>query len=428
MGDTASVSVRSFSAGVWSDWTTVRVFSSRASGRDTLSLPLSADSLQVAFSYSTPEPALYFAVDEVSLDGVSDLGSDWEVSEILAPPYTFVDSMTDVGYRVRNNGDSTDTAIVLFGAVSQFSDSVSVVLGPGADTVLHGSFAPMTPGYVKLYAVVSSDRDTFPLNDTLVLSLRVYPNPITVIVSSPTSPPLIDGLVWNQGTFVPPWDSAAKVPASAWLDGSPIGACTLLVTHDDTTVSFGLILFSDTRSDPGDLLIVALDDDGDGVWAPDSSEGWDLLYPDGWYATPLPGTVPPTHRPELGALFGFYFNSSEIYKRQVEWRLRRYGPAGPESLPPGRDTVRLMVMYRNGEDGAVLCRWPQTARPDEPATFGTLVLREVVGVEERITARMDGEMRVYSASGRFVGRSLRGLPPGVYFVLREGRVRRVILR
>ncbi len=406
----------------------LRIYSSSSSGTDTLPLPLPADSVQVAFSYSTPGPALYFAVDEVGVVGVSDLGRDWEVAEFLAPPYLFVDSLVSVGYRFRNNGEFTDTATVVFGAVSIFSDSTSVVLPPGTDTVLYGTLVSTVPGNVVLYAVVSSPSDTFHRNDTLTLSLRAYPSPTSRIVSSYRSSPLIDGLVWESGSFLPPWDSAAKVPASAWLDGSPIGACTLAVLHDDTTVSFGLILSSDLRADPEDLLLLALDDDGDGYWAPDSSEGWNLLYTDGWYSTPLPGTVPPSYRPDLGPTFAFYFNLSEIYKRQVEWKLRRYGTPGPENLPGGRDTFRLMLLYRNGEDGKVLCRWPQTASPEDPATFGTLVLHNPVRVDEGGVKGRAGRVRIYSPSGRFVGSSLRGLPSGVYFVVGGGKVRRVVVR
>ncbi len=426
VGDTASVVVRTFSGGSWGAWVPVRTFHFSASGRDTLPLPLPADSVQLAFSYSTPEPALYFAIDDVEIAGVSALGRDWEVSEIVAPPYLFVDSLVRVGYRFRNNGDFTDTATVLFGAVSFFTDSTSVVLPPGADTVLYGALAPITTGYVGLYAAVSSPSDTFHGNDTLTLSLRVYPTPTTEITSSPYPPPLVDGLVWANEGFVPPWDSAAKVSASAWLDGAPTGACTLAVVHDDTTVTFGLVLSTDTRPDPGDLLLVALDDDGDGSWDPDSSEGWNLIYPGGWYSTPLPGIAPPSYRPELGPLFSFHFNPSETYKRQVEWRLRRYGTPGPENLRG--DTVRLMLLYRNGEDDKVLCRWPQTASSEDPNTFGTLILRRGLEVTERLSVIGEGGVKVYSASGRFVGPSLEGLPPGVYFVLSGGRVRTVVIR
>ncbi len=427
-GDTGKVLVR-FRSGSWGGWTVLRSLSSTSRGTDTVPLPVGGDSLQVAFTYSAPGPSLYFAVDEVSVEGVVRLGVDWEAASILTPPYTFVDSAVIVGYRVRNNGEATDTATVFYGVVDGPSHSTPVVLPPGGDTVLRLPVSSSVPGYIPLFLIVSAPSDTFNSNDTLTLHLRTYPNPEYQLLARYAPPPLIDGYVLSGTTYLPPWDSAPRVPAGAWLDGSPIGSCVLLAASDGTYLYLALVTSADTYLDPLDAVLMAIDDNGDGTWASDSSEGWNLLRPPAWYVSPSPGVVPFSLREDLGSRFAFHYDPSQAYKVQVEWAVRLGGEPDPASIPDDRDTLRAAVLFEDGEDGKVVCRWPQTSDPSSPLTFGSIVLERGTGIDEvRRRPVGTGRLRVYSVSGRYLGGKTEGLPPGVYFLYDGVRVRKLVVR
>jgi len=428
-GDSGLVLVRYFLSGSWGGWTVLRAYDRTSSGRDTVPLSTTADSIAVAFLYVSPGSGLYFSVDDVLIYGKADLGRDWEAAGIEAPEYWFKDSTFTVGYRVRNNGNSTDTATVIYGVLTLTSETLSVVLPPDGDTLIPLTMSVHTAGYTNLYLIVSSPYDTFGRNDTLVVSVRIYPQPVRNLVSFPVSlAPLVDGLVHSGTSYLPPWDSAGKVPASAWIDGSPIGACTLLTVNTLTDVYFALLLSADPDPDPQDLILMAMDDDGDGAWASDSSEGWNLIYPNGWYTTPLPGSLPPSPRTELGSAFSFHYDPTIAYRIQAEWRLNCGNEPDPASVPCDRDTLRIAILYRSGEDGRVVCRWPQDSDPSSLSTFGRLILRRPVGVNERVEISGIEEQKVYNVSGRFVGYTLKGLPTGVYFIVEGRKVRRVVIR
>ncbi len=428
-GDSGIVLVRYFSSGSWGGWTVVRVYDSTSSGRDTVPLSAAADSVALAFLYVSSGSGLYFAVDDVLLYGEVDFGRDWEAAGIETPEYWYEDSTFTVVYRVRNNGSTTDTATVIYGVLTYVSDTLSLILPPGGDTLIPLTLSVHTAGYTNLYLIVASPYDTFGRNDTLVRSVRIYPRPVRDLVSFPVSlAPLVDGLVHSGTSYLSPWDSAGKVPASAWMDGAPVGSCTLLTVNTLTAVYFALVLSADPDPDPQDLILMAVDDDGDGTWASDSSEGWNLIYPNGWYTTPMPGSVPPSLRTDLGTALSFHYDPTIAYRIQAEWRLNCGNEPDPASLPCDGDTIRISILYRSGEDNRVVCRWPQDSDPSSPSTFGRLVLRRPVGVEERVERVDKGKAKVYDVSGRFVGYTLRELPTGVYFLVEGRKVRRVVVR
>ncbi|NPA79482.1 MAG: hypothetical protein GXO29_00320 [Thermotogae bacterium] len=429
--DTAEVLLREFSGGVWGPWILLRRYDSSAVGIDSLSFTSAAESLQVAFVYRSDDAALFFSVDEVRLDAMVRFGTDAEASEILVPYPIFADSMFRVGYRVRNAGEDSATIYATYEVVSLSSASDTVSLPPGADTVLYLETVAMLPGYLTARLSVSTPGDTYPHNDTIQTSIRVYPSPSPVISAPVGAPRLIDGVLSDSS-----WSLAGKVEASNWLGGIPTAACSLFVLHDGDAVYLALKTFYDIYLSYGDQLTFALDDDGDGVW--DDGEGFNVLYEGGWFSYPPDST--PSLRPDMGASFSFHYDGSAIYKVQVEWAVPKDSLRDPASLNLTGESFGLALSYYDYESGKVVCLWPQTANLSDPATFGKVYLhplalasRERTG-EDTPPFTLEGRTitlrwgALYDAAGRLVAKGGRiHLRAGIYFWVGRGSSRKVLV-
>ncbi|NPB03267.1 MAG: T9SS type A sorting domain-containing protein [Thermotogae bacterium] len=413
--DSVKVLLRRFSGG-WGSWEVLKAYASTTERVETLKVYPPADSLQIAFLYLSPSPAVLLSLDNIEIQAHVSLEYDLQALSIIAPPYAFVDSSVSLGFTVRNGGAFSDSVAITYGHPSSL-DTVSLTLDPDEDTTLWATYTFYTPAYVLLHLMVSSPNDTFPFNDTLTLPLRVIPTPTSEVEVPFSEAALIDGIV-RVSDYTTPWEIAGRLEASDWLGGIPMEACTLLLAWNDGGVDLALITSADPYLSEGDRLILALDGDMDGY-----TERLNYIYPLGWYSV---SDGIPRSRPDLGPYYAFSYTNSGFYRLQMEVRIRFSPSYDPAALPYGTDTFGLAIEYFDQGNGRVVCRWPQTS--DLSSSHGDVFLTPRVSVTETIKNglpfRLESnvltleEGELYSSSGRLLlkGKGNIKLPVGIYFV------------
>jgi len=358
--DQASVMVRYHDGVSWGGWVSLRRYWETDSGVDTLSLDAGYDSIQVAFSYDSPEGGYWFALDDVRLLGSTSFTYDVEATSIDEPPALL--HMGQLAYitATATNLGANDVHVVLnayalFGGDTVFRGTHDFIAEASHSYTLNfGWFVPESLGTYRVIFTVAADTDEYAGNDTLTSSFTVKPSP-QISFEIPHAPsPLLDGNI-SAGE----WDAAYRLDASNYLgkytQATDTGVVIVLLQHDGANLNLAVIT-GDTTYDSTDALFIFLDDDGDRVW--ESGEGLNVIR---------------THSYILWATM----DSSRAYlfpRKDLMARVARRGgiyeislPMGtlPEDEParlrtfPGGD-FGMYILYRDGRTGRFVGWWPQT--------------------------------------------------------------------
>lgn len=292
--------------------------------------------------------------------------------------------------RVKNVGTVAETFNVTFSigdstGTNVYTNTQAVSnLAPGAtSTVNFTSWTPNLWGMkyaVTVYTALSGDEWVY--NDTLykkVFCISAYDK----IASKWTQvAPTIDGTIGLKGE----WTNATKLDISDFFgygDGpDPVGSAYLYVMNDSNNIYMAIDYSSDKTRDEFDGVSINVDENNDGTWAIDSSEGfWDFLWAPGdsinYWANP--GWIPILTNPP-----DFQFASDTgTYEMSI--------PFGPEkyklTAAPG-DTIGFFCLASNASTNARGGWWPQdmpSDSMDSPTAYGKLALAKkgVVGINHK---------------------------------------------
>ncbi len=438
--DTAKILLSSFS-GVWSPYNEVMVISydSVFSSQINITPYISgADSVKVAFWYGTRFWDYYFGIDNIKVIGYKLFNWDMSADSIIKPAYAIKDSTYNLKFMVSNRGRYTENLRVIFGVYPSL-DTADITLPPNTTGELTKLWTPTTIGIHTLVLTVFNLSDEYRINDTLIDSLEVYTKPVKlVVVPYDTATPVIDGFIMNSSIYDNGWIGAVEVDISDYmgLGGGKkqvTGSCKLLMKHDGNHIFVGVLNANDGTVSPLDALKVLLDDNGDGTWAPDSSEGINNIYSSfssGWqsiYITPM-DTGTPVLRGDLAGLFSFSSQPLYYYSFQVEAAI----PIDTLSKDPAKidtrigDTSGIFVAVFSQDEGEHVCWWPQNAlNTTDILNSAKIILSPRVGIYENPRRNSKNGRVIYAVDGRKVKSIKNG---GVYFILINGKFKKVIKR
>ncbi len=328
-----------------------------------------------------------------------DYSDEWYIDEIYALTYTHnlsllynnPDTIHAVSsfsltpeITVTNEGDfsevfSLSLYIIQNGDTVKTEELTDLSLSAGKDSqFVFSEWIPNSGIYTYHFVLTSGTDEVFLDNeyDITVVVHRVCYVPYT------HSPPTLDGKLEE-------WENALVVDISDTLGmedytPQPSGTVILRLMHD----SFYIYLGVEAHKVPGahDHVGIGLDDDMDGEWNADSSEGINLVdyYPDSvvWKSrVVLPGGVrlPLVIRHDMDSCFAV-FAASETLFFEIKIPVSHdslYDPAVIEIQPD--KGFGLFVFYRDGM-GEFYGYWPQDGNRLTPSTYPFLFLSPPEGV------------------------------------------------
>ena len=380
--------------------------------------------------------------------------------ETTATPYAKIKNVGEV--------DITDVPVVLeiinlLDHADFYIDTsfISLPIGDSADVIFDDWTAGVHP--TSYYALVCAllDGDIEPGNDRVETWFTACNRELEDGWGTPT----LDGILDTLGE----WGEAGKIDISdtkGWFGPNAPLSCILYTLNDSDNLYLGIDYKADNSLEPGNKLIFQFDENHNGEWAPDSSEGWyQFYYPDSLFyqsLTPSPWTQinPP----------GFEVAPACIGGR-VTYEIKL--PLGTEKIDltttPG-DVMGFFCAAYDKSESDFGGWYPQDWHPDAPDIFSPeymadLKLASGIGVEEprvqspeftlkilgsnpignkvsisfSIPDRTKVKLSVYDLSGRLVNRLADGvftpgmhkvswnpvLSNGVYFVRLENGTRTV---
>ncbi|NPB03681.1 MAG: hypothetical protein GXO39_04630 [Thermotogae bacterium] len=368
-GDGAQVLVRYHDGIVWNSWIILRNYATTSRGIDTLVLDAGYDSLQIAFLYSSPDRAYWFAVDGVKVLGLRRFSYDMAADSILVPAgIHYVGQFIAPTVTLTNLGDSS-VSLDFYFLVTYRGDTVYHQLGnfiaeSGSSYTLDMPwFIPESLGLYRSILVVIADTDEYHGNDTLKDSFLVRPYP-TTILSVPHAPPIhLDGTIQPSE-----WGSAYRLDVSNYFgvlsDPTDTGVVVLLLQHDGSNLNLA-VLTGDTTQDSTDALYIFLDDDGDRIW--EIGEGLNRIdgrFYIGWATKDEDGTVVLPRRDMLRR----FARSGGVYEISLPLGIFSHDDPAKLKRRVGQH-FGMFLIYRDGRTGKFLAWWPQTMEGGDPDTL-----------------------------------------------------------
>ncbi len=436
--DTGKILISGFN-GAWSPWMEVMTLSSDSIFSGTINItPLISgyDSLRVSFWYGTTFWDYYFSVDNFKLVGYKNFNYDFSADSIGVPPYAFKDTLYTLSFYVSNLGLNGDSVDVIYGPLF-YLDTVRIFLPPNRDTVLYKPWAPTSLGEHVMVLQVSDTNDEYMVNNYIAETVKVYLYP-TMYLSVPydTVSPTIDGFIRNSSLDDPGWAGALEIEASDYMGfggggEQMLSSCRYLFKHNGRFLFIGILNANDNVVDPLDEIKILIDDNNDKSWAGDSSEGMNLISStNGWrsfHITPF-DTGGLVFRSELSSYYSISSQSPYYYAFQAEIAV----PIDTSVKDPAKiwatfgDTVGMFIGVFTQELGEHACWWPQIATSiTDIMRSGNIILSTSVGVNESKNYTTGNRGKIYTIDGRRVAKPLK---KGIYFIVDEGKVKKIIVR
>ncbi len=292
-----------------------------------------------------------------------------------------------------NRADSTEDFWTYFfidsSAVNVYADSalISALMPESTETVCYTDWTPDGQGNVYDVLVYSDlPTDEARSNDTLRATVLAYAVDSLIESGWAYAPANIDGTIDSLE-----WSNADVVDISDILGMSSGGvlpnSVILYVMNNDSYLYFAIDYFVDLNDTINDRSFLFLDENNDGLWAPDSSEGcyWVFLSATGpqvWYE-PLP--VGPVLPSVPGAEFAIGFTDHVAFEFSIPLGTEKY------EIDAGLgDTMGLHIYAHDQDKGETEGWWLQTMdalNQEDPLYYGDLVLHTLVGVQERSKER-----------------------------------------
>jgi len=402
---------------------------------------------------------------------------DVGVSAVLEPPTPIVDSGIGIIPRVRikNYGLYQERSFAVVCWIDSagfriYEDALlidSLAAGDSIDVEFSTCWIPggsLWQGYLITAFTVLGD-DQVPFNDTIKMPVLITSDTLSSLWT--TAPPLIDGYIdpnseWRAAYFVRDISNVF-----GWQDGLRHGpdAARMRLMHDSSFFYLGIELPGSPTRDTGDKVAIFIDEDNDGEWEGNMSEGHYIIQINGrgddevlfyWHR---PDTVAPQgNRFPDGVAASSIFNGYLCFEVKIPLGSLPY----QLSLNPSVDTCGIWVW--TFDNGGVPGYW-RAGLPDSlggnPAFYGKLLLSEyqpglssfkpAVGFPEiicpspavarkaRVKLKSFGEgpvkVLIYDIAGRCVMRkllsppdqtrfcdiSLNHLNPGIYMVIFDSK-------
>ncbi len=314
----------------------------------------------------------------------------------LFPPGSVVTPVATVKNTGRDTISFDVTCTVDTSGIQVYSSTKSVVNLPPDSTyqVTFDEWSPTGSGYPCLLKVVTQlATDSLPANDTLKLTTTPYA-PITIIPSGwAPSPPTIDGTIDTTSE----WKNAYCIDVSD-LDGrygkpEPARTIYLYVMNDSSCLYLAVDYHTIFHEEYNSRFYFYFDEDNNGAWASDGSEGYYELYvhPSLWNLFhPLPSGSPVNVTDEVpdARVDEPYHLTYEVaipFHETNKWLL---------NVSPG-DTVGFHC-FMHSQDARYNWRWPMwwptlmdSLHQEEPEYYGKIVLASPVTIREKMGSTID---------------------------------------
>jgi len=316
-----------------------------------------------------------------------DVGTDWivEPTTMVSPsvaisPKAVIHNVgfnTQGGFSVTCLIDSSGSNIytgTATGPSMLFGDTTTVTFSP--------TWTPGPAGAVYDITVYTGlGGDEYRYNDTIAYFTSSFVITNNIISNLTSAPPTIDGNIQTSE-----WSDAEKYDVSDVLGQEgvpyPAGSAYLYVKHDATNLYLGCDLPSASTLDDLDQLGVYLDDNNDGAWATDSSEGnyWVVHYPSAdsvryralwWKSDTLKNWI-----------YGSVFSPVSITTTSGHLQFECVIPIGTAkhqlNINPNGDTAGLWFFAADNPYGDRYAYWPTDMSSDTwtyPDAYGNLIFQ-----------------------------------------------------
>ncbi|MBI4727834.1 T9SS type A sorting domain-containing protein [candidate division TA06 bacterium] len=287
-----------------------------------------------------------------------------------------------------------------------FSDTVAVnALAPGGSVSL--TFDPWTAGtsgeqyVVKLCCAMDNDGNR--ANDTVSAVTVSFPYRNKLNCPWRTSPIAIDGVLSNGE-----WPDTVKIDVTDILGRNlqtpPAGSAFLYAVNDSSALYLAVDVPWDASLESGDALYLFVDDDGDGAWAGDNSEGRYILQwsgaADSLTFTTLPAVI---NSGTSGIARAVGIASGHA---QYEMSIPFGGGTGSDIRNGPGGIAKIHLSWQDGADKNIYAWWPQDMelpQDEDPAHYGRLVLADASGVAEQLqgTVLSPGIFRLWNSPNPF---------------------------
>ena len=287
-----------------------------------------------------------------------------------------------------------------------FADTVTVSdLAPG-DSVT-ATFRTWTCGDAgEQYALTmrcALDNDGVRANDSLSAQPVAFRYRDKLNSAWRTWPITIDGQL-DPGE----WPASAKVDISDILSihgmAPPAGSAFLYAANDSSRLFLAVDVPCDNVLEDGDALYLYFDDDGNGAWAGDSSEGLYQLTRAGTADSLTYTAFPDYDALGHGGISYAAASSAGHVQYELSIPLGNSQPCFIANTPGGN--CRLHCLWMNGADFGIYGWWPQVLeqyQDEDPAYYGTLALADIGGItgQRPSTAAALTDIKLWNAPNPF---------------------------
>ena len=317
-------------------------------------------------------------------------GHDVGVSRILSPSYElrgrgpFGPSIAFYNYGTEIERDVPVWCWIDSGGVRMYEGSANEMANVWPQHELWVDNFPLwypTPGYYpcSVTAFTALPNDENRANDTMRGSCTLVLSHYQAMLMSQVSPlpPEMDGQI---GGFYDPYSPESEISDTAGRAGvvRPHGSCLVCVVHTDTAYIAVDAIMARTRED-GDRVVIKFDENNDGVWAADSSEGTYTAFINGGIDSLVYSWLPGQQCPG-----GRSVSSTTSGNLQFEMAIPIGIQRSDLTVDGGSDLSGCAISFWRGD--SCYGWWPQSlefAQWDDPQYFGDYYWVSFAVQEER---------------------------------------------
>ncbi|MBU1355116.1 MAG: T9SS type A sorting domain-containing protein [Candidatus Edwardsbacteria bacterium] len=289
-------------------------------------------------------------------------------------------------------------------------DTAYVTELPAGDSLAVG-FAPWQAGpagerYVfRMFCDLDGDQNR--ANDTLQSEAISFPYRNKINASWRSAAISVDGVLSNGE-----WPDAAKIDITDILSRNgqavPAGSAFLYAVNDSSALYLAVDVPWDASLESGDALYLFVDDDGDGAWAGDNSEGRYILQQSGAADSLTFTALPAVINSGAGGIAKAIGIASG--HAQYEMSIPLGGGTGSYIRNGPGGIAKLHLSWQDGADKNIYAWWPQDMelpQDENPAHYGRLALADASGVAEQPqeTALSPGIFRLWNSPNPFAAQT-----------------------